>query len=95
MKYIANPVEVDAYSILEIEGVESTGESGTSFRLIIGDGQSENQLVVASPDMTARMGVKVGDYWVIQSDGYIYLNPKAVFERKYRPAAAYTTSVST
>lgn len=23
------------------------------------------------------------DYWVIQSDGYVYLNPAKVFERKY------------
>ena len=35
--------------------------------------------------MCARMIPQVGDYWVIQSDGYVYLNPKDVFERKYRP----------
>jgi hypothetical protein len=37
--------------------------------------------------MTARYMPVVGDYWVIQSDGYIYLNPKDVFERKYSPLA--------
>jgi hypothetical protein len=41
--------------------------------------------VIATPQMTARMEPKVGDYWVIQSDGYVYLNPKEVFERKYEP----------
>src|ERR1700691_2146243 len=34
--------------------------------------------------MTARYAPKVGDYWVVQSDGYAYLNPAEVFERKYR-----------
>ena len=34
------------------------------------------------PDKTVRQG----DYWVIQPDSYVYLNPKDVFERKYRAA---------
>ncbi len=33
--------------------------------------------------MIARMTPQVGDYLVIQEDGYEYLNPKEVFERKY------------
>lgn len=43
----------------------------------------DGQIVVATPDMTSRMTPVVGDYWVVQSDGYAYLNPKNVFERKY------------
>jgi hypothetical protein len=39
--------------------------------------------VVATSEMTARYKPVAGDYWVIQSDGYIYLNPKEFFERKY------------
>jgi len=35
--------------------------------------------------MIARFEPQLGDYWVIQEDGYVYLNPKEVFERKYSP----------
>jgi len=45
------------------------------------------RIVVATPEMTSRMTPVVGDYWVVQSDGYAYLNPKNVFERKYSPSA--------
>ena len=81
MKYVANPVEVNAYPIRKVVG-------GEPFTLVIGDadGQSENAVVYATPEMRSRMTPKVGDYWVIQSDGYVYLNPKDVFERKYHQA---------
>lgn len=85
MKFIANPVEVEAFTILQVEEMEQeTGSAeAPTLRLLIGDGVSENQHVVADPGMTARMKPTVGDYWVVQSDGYSYLNPKEVFERKY------------
>lgn len=77
MRYIANPVEVEAHRIVD---VYSSARSNCLLRL-------ENGVEVeATPEMTARTSPVVGDYWVIQSDGYIYLNPKEVFERKYRPA---------
>jgi hypothetical protein len=72
MKYVANPVEVDAFKIV---GVIDAGcyelENGEEFR--------------TTAEMMSRISPNVGDYKVIQSDGYIYLNPKDVFERKYRP----------
>jgi len=86
VKYQANPVLVNAYRILEIEGASSEPGVGATYNLVIGDGESENQRVTATPGMTARMTPTVGDYWVVQSDGYIYLNPKDVFERKYHRA---------
>jgi len=77
MRYIANPVEVDAQ---RITGIEERTDNGCVLQL-------ENMdTVLATPEMLARMTPKVGDYWVIQQDGYIYLNPKEVFERKYRKA---------
>lgn len=79
MKYVANPVEVNAFKII---GIGTTGRDG--MRLALDNGES----VTAAPEMTARMDPKPGDYWVIQSDGYTYLNPKGVFERKYSPAEA-------
>jgi len=75
VKYVANPVEVDAHKIV------SVGDClvGQGTHLALENGEN----VVATIGMTSRMMPKPGDYWVIQSDGYIYLNPKEVFERKY------------
>jgi hypothetical protein len=50
--------------------------------LVLQDGKE----VVADRGMISRYIPSEGDYWVKQSDGYIYLNPKEVFERKYRAA---------
>lgn len=76
-RYVANPVEVDAFVIMEVKPMP---ESQNCFKLLLDDGR------VVEPDggMVARMTPRAGDYWVVQSDGYIYLNPKDVFERKYR-----------
>jgi len=87
MKYVANPVEVEAHKITKVNVNQVTGE----IRLSLDDDTEQ----VATPGMTARMEPKVGDYWVIQSDGYVYLNPAAVFERKYRPVNhPYTDAVN-
>lgn len=76
MKYQANPVIVDAYKIVGI-GDNADG----TMQLALDNGTS----VTTTEGMTSRMMPVAGDYWVIQSDGYIYLNPKDVFERKYSP----------
>lgn len=78
MKYIANPVEVDAEKIVAV--VLATSEYPMVLKLESGKLYSPNA------GMTARMTPVAGDYVVTQSDGYIYLNPKDVFLRKYRPA---------
>lgn len=84
MKYVANPVEVDAHQIFEVFPKQTDGscvlrisEDGMYFR--------------AEPEMMSRMTPVVGDYVVVQSDGYTYLNPKDVFERNYRPCVAADT----
>jgi hypothetical protein len=79
MKYIANPVEVDAEIIIEVGAVESD----RSIKLKLQNGKT----VIADSGKIARYIPKEGDYWVTQSDGYIYLNPKEVFERKYHAAS--------
>lgn len=53
----------------------------------------DGKLVSPNAGMLARMTPQIGDYWVIQDDGYIYLNPKDVFERKYHPKAEEEISV--
>ena len=78
MKYIANPIEVDAERISKV--LASTGETPMILKLESGKLYSPNA------GMLARMTPIAGDYVVTQSDGYVYLNPKEVFERKYHAA---------
>jgi len=76
MKYRANPVEVDAWVITAVKTyIESTNHFLTL--------RGETTDVAVGPEMTARMKPVPGDYYVKQADGYVYLNPKEVFERKY------------
>lgn len=75
-KYIANPVGVDAFEIKDVE------RHGDVFILELEDGR----FYETTPGMTAREEPEVGGYLVTQADGYTYINPKHVFERKYRRA---------
>jgi len=77
VKYIANPVEVEAKVIKRVMFPTTPGV----YVLTLDDGS----VIETDAGMTARMTPDVGDYVVTQSDGYVYLNPKDVFERKYRP----------
>lgn len=76
MKYKANPVIVDAVEIVDVGPITAEG----SRHLALRDGVN----MVAVQGMLSRMTPVPGDYVVTQEDGYVYLNPKAVFERKYR-----------
>lgn len=76
MRYIANPVEVDAFEILSVKFFKDKPNA----YLELDNGLGE----WATPEMMSRMTPKPRDYWVVQEDGYKYLNPKEVFERKYR-----------
>ena len=75
MQYQANPVLVEAHKIV---GVGPLGTDGSQ-HVCLENGEN----VTATAEMRARMSPYPGDYWVIQADGYVYLNPKDVFERKY------------
>lgn len=81
MKYQANPVVVDAFPIRDLGPIEEDGRGDKFRHLLLEDGRT----MVATGAMLARIALKPGDYWVVQADGYVYLNPKDVFERKYRP----------
>lgn len=78
MKYKANPVVVDAFKIIGI--LDNDGlVNDLPVRL------ENDEIVYCTDEMMSRMKPAIGDYWVVQSDGYTYLNPKEVFERKYSP----------
>lgn len=77
MKYIANPVIVEASKITHAQ--EDVLNNGVALKLA--DGSN----FLADSGMIARYTPKAGDYLVTQADGYQYLNPREVFERKYSP----------
>lgn len=76
MKYKANPVIVDAFKIVSVSMMRL--DDG-SLNIALEDGRN----VKADKGMLARYEPVAGDYWVQQADGYEYLNPREVFERKY------------
>ena len=80
MKYKANPVVVDAYKILSFGTVPQA--DGGMLAQVDTDPTSIAEL---TPEMLARYTPVVGDYLVRQEDGYVYVNPAAVFLRKYSP----------
>lgn len=79
MKYTANPVNVEAYKIVS---VSEKANPDCSLNIALENGEN----YIATSAMMSRMVPTVGDYVVRQEDGYEYLNPKDVFERKYRPS---------
>lgn len=72
----ANPVLVKASKIVGI-GINTTAPINAALE----DGTN----IILTEEMIARFLPDVGDYVVTQEDGYVYVNPKAVFERKYSP----------
>jgi len=89
MKYRANPVIVKALKIESIETIKSEGgESVKGYKFYL----ENNESFLPTPEMTARMSPVVGDFVVWQEDGYVYLNPKDVFLRKYSPATTVSST---
>jgi hypothetical protein len=84
VKCIANPVEVEAFVIADIDpgDLVAFGRGVTCLPLRLSDG---SEVLVGAP-LLARMTPRVGDYYVVRDDGYKYLELKAVFERSYRLA---------
>ncbi len=94
MKYRANPVVVSAYRILEVgerlASAKMCADALTGQKALLPAGSrwlrlDEGKALWATPEQLARINPVVGDYVVVQEDGYTYLNPREVFERKYSP----------
>lgn len=75
----ANPVPVNAATILEATPCYDSNDNFEGAVLRLSDGRNFS----ATVEMCARYKPVPGDYLVTQEDGYEYLNPKDVFERKY------------
>ena len=75
--YEANPVRAQAWKIDEV------GEPRRDGSMVCWISSLPDKCFIATAEMLSRMTPKAGDYVVRQEDGYQYLNPKDVFERKY------------
>lgn len=76
MKFTAKPVTVDAWTIIQSSAADGVGQN-------IAVTLENGVIKQITPAMYARYIPQAGDYLVVQEDGYEYVNPKAVFERKY------------
>jgi hypothetical protein len=75
--HVANPVRVIAKVIANIDHrLDGSGLIDVEFE--------DDSKTVLNDAMIARYCPSVGDYVVTQEDGYVYVNPKEVFEHKYR-----------
>lgn len=81
----AKPVLVTAYVIHRVAERKPEG-----LPLYFKTKIPNQEMLLATPEMLARYTPSPGDYIVIQEDGYTYLNPKEVFERKYEPVELFT-----
>lgn len=92
--HIANPVRVRGIRIEEVtdltDRTDGKGQSHPDVMLRLADGENYR----ADSSMTSRYIPVAGDYLVCQEDGYTYLNPKDVFERKYRVIGAEMPSTA-
>jgi hypothetical protein len=65
----------------DLKHVDVVSRKGQACEIVVDD----NKVIDISAEMTSRYFPKLGDYYVVQEDGYAYLNPKDVLDRKYRP----------
>ncbi len=85
-KYVYKPIRVRGFKIIEIykDNIEFYDDGTPAMQLTLENGDVK----VTQQGMCSRITPKIGDYWVIQPDGYEYLNPAAVFEGKFEVADA-------
>lgn len=85
MKFVSLPRVCDAERIIEVKpatAAEPPIKPATPMVIWLESGRS----VVPDDGMLARYTPLIGDYFVTADDGYKYLNPKAVFEKHWRPS---------
>lgn len=74
--HVANPVHVRAVQLVEFEENQRT--------MAVDAFDADGGRYPLSKEMLARYTPVPGDYLVTQEDGYQYINPREVFERKYQ-----------
>lgn len=82
-KYQYKVHQVEGFEILDVEHRYEDHVPGRPCRVHINNPIDAVGWIDCDSAMTARFYPSVGDYVVIQPDGYVYLNPKQVFEDKF------------
>jgi hypothetical protein len=90
MKFTPHSADVEAFRIASIQQ-SPEGQVPPHPRTLRLDGHDP---VTATSEMLSRHTPAVGDYYVIQPDGYIYLAPKDVFESRHKAHAAAPTTAA-
>lgn len=83
--HVASPVRVEAHQIVSVD----VADFNTGRLVVLSDGSK----TVLTAEMIARYVPVEGDYLVTQEDGYQYVNPRDVFERKYNAIGQRVTFV--
>jgi hypothetical protein len=78
-KYEYKIRRVEGFRIVDIQHMHEDHVPGRPCKVKVDSGK----WIECDSAMTARYYPQVDDYVVIQPDGYIYLNPKKVFEDKF------------
>ena len=81
--FVAKPVVVSAEvidSIVDLKLSHKAGYASDDYVIIM---LINGEKVVLNQGQIARYVPIAGDYFIRQADGYEYVNPKDVFERKY------------
>lgn len=81
-KYVANPVEIEAYEIMSVSPACDNGRVGKPWTVYV----QERGWIALDGHMDNREP-RVGDYLIFRSAEDIYVCPKEVFEEKYSPKA--------
>lgn len=84
-KYQYKVRQVEGFEIVDIQHLYPDHVPGRTCRVKISSpcDMFYDQWVYCDEAKTARMYPEIGDYVVIQPDGYVYINPKKVFEDKF------------
>lgn len=77
MKYQANPVIVEAHTVISIDGPDICGYN----HLLL---DNETLLKLDDPIIPCTQP-QIGDYVVTRANGHVSVEPKAMFEHKYSP----------
>lgn len=82
-KYQYKVRQVEGHQIIDVEHLHADHVPGRPCVVTVGRNGDIHGAIECDSAMTARFYPSVGDYVVIQPDGYVYLNPKKVFEDKF------------
>lgn len=85
MKFTSKPVEVDANQISGIGAIEADGSQTLQIVIDNKDENGDTQFaeVFANASLVANHKPTIGDFWIVQPDGEIYILSKSHFFERF------------